>query len=79
MNDRVQVEIDIHTAMTAALARGLKWENQVNYVMKITTNNVIPFTGISACYATGGFENTDGKTVGCRYTAINVLIIEYFS
>lgn len=55
MNNRVQVEIDIHTAMTTALARGLKWENQVNYVMKITTDNVIPFTGISACYATGGF------------------------
>ena len=38
--DRVQIDIDIDAALTAALARGLNWENQINYVMKITTDNL---------------------------------------
>lgn len=47
--------------------------------MQITTDNAIPFTGATTCFAMGGFENLDGKTVGCRLNGINVIIIEYFS
>lgn len=77
--DRVQVEININTALTTAIARGLKWEDKVNYVMTITTDDTIPFTALSACWVLGGFDNLDGNTVNCRFIGTNQLIIEYFS
>jgi hypothetical protein len=40
-----------------------------------TTNNAMPFTGITACYATGGFDNTRGKSVTCSYVGTNQFII----
>jgi hypothetical protein len=43
--------------------------------MVVTTNNVMPFTAISACYATGGFDNTRGKSVTCSYVGTSQFII----
>ncbi len=60
MRTRILVEIDITAALGAAITRGLNWEDQVNYVLKIVTDDVIPFTGITECYAVGGFENVNG-------------------
>jgi hypothetical protein len=35
--------------------------------MVVTLTGAIPFTGMTGCYATGGFDNTRGKTVTCEF------------
>lgn len=58
MNSKMEIEIDVSGALNdAILNRGFNWEDEVNYVMVVTTDNVYPFTGMTVCHAVGGFEN----------------------
>ncbi len=79
MQTRMSIEIDLSNALNAAIARGLNWENQVNYVMLIVTDNLMPFNGITGCQAVGGFDNLNGKTVSCTFISTNQLIISNFN
>ena len=66
MNQRMEIEIDLSASLANAIStRGFNWEDNVNYAMIVNTDSLMPFTGISACYATGGFENTQGKSETC--------------
>lgn len=47
--------------------------------MIVTTNNLMPFTAMTACFATGGFDNTRGKSVSCEFVSTNEFRIKNFN
>ena len=80
MSNRMEIEIDLTASIANAMSvRGLNWEENVNYAMVVTVGAAMPFTGISACFATGGFENTRGKSVTCEVVSTTSFTIKNFN
>ena len=80
MNSRMEIEIDLTASIdNAILARGLNWEENVNYAMIVTVGTAMPFTGMTVCFATSGFENTRGKSVNCVSTGTTQFTINNFN
>jgi hypothetical protein len=80
MSNRMEIEIDLTTSIeNAILVRGLNWEENVNYAMVVTVGTPMPFTGMTACFATGGFENTRGKSVTCEFAGTTQFTIKNFN
>lgn len=79
MQNRVEVQIDISGAMNLAITNGFKWEYQVNYVLRLVTDGLMPFTGASSCQAVGGFVNKNGLTVSCSVLSVSEVVIHGFN
>lgn len=79
MQDRVEVQIDISGAMNMAITNGFKWQYQVNYVMRVVTDGLMPFTGASTCQPVGGFVNKNGLTVSCSVVSASEVVIKGFN